>query len=93
MNERYRDSDNESPICHSMEGQHKYFQYYFNYVNVFIMVLVTLYVVSRFKLLIMSWYKNIKPLCTNLKIFILKMFDMHAPFTDVDFSYNDVMLG
>ena len=63
-------------------------------INTFILLLVMSYVGSRVKLLMMSWYKTIKPFTTRLKFVIKKhLCGMHDYFPGVNYYSNDVMFS
>ena len=48
--------DNENLLCYSKNGQPNYLKQTLNSIIDFLLLLVTLYVVSCFKILHMSWY-------------------------------------
>ena len=63
-------------------------------MNDFLLLLVMSYVVSQLKLLSMSWYRNMKPFLTNLKLVIEKYLCIFPEsFLKIDCSSNDLMLS
>ena len=92
--ENHYEYEDKKPPHHSEAGQIIYLQQNLNSINAFLMSLVMSYVGSRFKLLTMSWYKNMIPFRTNFKLFIKKILcGVHDYFPGVDSSSNDDMLS
>ena len=54
-----------------------------------------MYVIGSYhKLLYMSWYTNMKPFHTNLKLVIENyLYAMHDPFPGVEYYYDDLIIG
>ena len=73
METHYKYYDEKTPR-QIESGKPKYLQQTLNSMNNFLLLSVMSCLGSHFKLLRMSWYINMKPLRTNLKLFINKYF-------------------
>ena len=62
ITEIHYEYEDENPLCHSEDGKSKYLQQTLKLMNDFLLLVSMSYVVSRFKLLRMSWYISMKPL-------------------------------
>ena len=68
--ESYSESDNEKQHSHSEDEQLRNLKKTLNEIYAFLLSLVISYVVSRFKLLQMYWYKYMVSIHTKLKLVI-----------------------
>ena len=94
INKEYSDFQDEFPLYLINNGQANSLKYTLSSIDPFLMLLVMLFVGSFSKLSWISWYKNMKPFRSNLKLVINKyVCGMNSQFPIDKCSDNDFMLS